>query len=493
MNVYIKKNTWLGATLLGCLILVSPAQAASFDCGKATSKIEKLICGDDELSKIDETLSEAYLQALKKSEDKQKATKYQRQWLKEVRNTCQDAECIKNVSNIRIKELNLVHYGIFITSASDHDTSIAKGSEKLPKSQTIEQPAETPRTQVGQQHISTSTSDCDTSIVKNLGKSPTPKIVSQLVEISRAQLAQQQFECVVQTLEQANREVRTVDDGGERAAMGFEIKDVAFSVIQQNKISDPAIEKRLVWAAIQSIDSNGKLIKTASEDERFNDTAFLGSMSDHYNRQERYVDYRQVDLTMLRLNFSLPANRRWVDRWRMTNFLADQGRKGYLSEVAELLESAQGDVLQSYRSELVAALLQAAGGLAFRHDLISIDKAKQDIEALLRLYPMFKGESWGFQMYLYMAEAYWQLGHKDKAHDNLDKARAIIQDGGNLFSIAKFLCTKSMSCPFGIYDSVEMSALLDEIEKLANTDRYIKNNLDKIQSMRINLSHGVSQ
>ena len=35
--------------------------AASFDCGKAASEVEKIICGDDELSRLDESLNKAYL------------------------------------------------------------------------------------------------------------------------------------------------------------------------------------------------------------------------------------------------------------------------------------------------------------------------------------------------------------------------------------------------------------------------------------------------
>jgi uncharacterized protein len=39
---------------------LATAQAASFDCKKATARIEKTICGDPELSRADERLAAAF-------------------------------------------------------------------------------------------------------------------------------------------------------------------------------------------------------------------------------------------------------------------------------------------------------------------------------------------------------------------------------------------------------------------------------------------------
>jgi len=90
------------------MALVLPVQAASFDCGKATSKVEKLICEDDELSKLDDALNKTYGQVLDRSEDKQAAVKEQRQWLKKVRNTCQDKVCLKTACQERINKLGMM-------------------------------------------------------------------------------------------------------------------------------------------------------------------------------------------------------------------------------------------------------------------------------------------------------------------------------------------------------------------------------------------------
>ena len=49
---------------LGALLFVPLAQAASFDCAKASTSFEKAICASPELSKLDETLAQAYATAL---------------------------------------------------------------------------------------------------------------------------------------------------------------------------------------------------------------------------------------------------------------------------------------------------------------------------------------------------------------------------------------------------------------------------------------------
>jgi uncharacterized protein YecT (DUF1311 family) len=59
--------TRLVAALIGLalVLLAAPATAASFDCAKARTKVEKLICKDPQLSRQDEDLAKAYGEALK--------------------------------------------------------------------------------------------------------------------------------------------------------------------------------------------------------------------------------------------------------------------------------------------------------------------------------------------------------------------------------------------------------------------------------------------
>jgi uncharacterized protein len=59
-------------------VLATTANAASFDCKLAQAKIEKMICADSGLSKLDEQLSAAYTQIAGMVSDKQSEKSMQR-------------------------------------------------------------------------------------------------------------------------------------------------------------------------------------------------------------------------------------------------------------------------------------------------------------------------------------------------------------------------------------------------------------------------------
>ncbi|MDI1279665.1 lysozyme inhibitor LprI family protein [Methylobacter sp.] len=106
MNEYIKRRAWIETTLLGCLMLAPPAQAASFDCAKAQSKVEKLICADASITKLDEELNAAYNAALQDEKQVDSIRQTQKQWMKE-RNNCFDAACVKQAYEDRLKALGM--------------------------------------------------------------------------------------------------------------------------------------------------------------------------------------------------------------------------------------------------------------------------------------------------------------------------------------------------------------------------------------------------
>lgn len=107
MNASVKRNSspWIFICTMAVLFVVQTTEAASFDCAKVQTKIEKIICSDPELSISDNVLAGIYHQALEQSTDKQQATKEQRHWLKSVRNICQDANCLKDAYQARIENL----------------------------------------------------------------------------------------------------------------------------------------------------------------------------------------------------------------------------------------------------------------------------------------------------------------------------------------------------------------------------------------------------
>jgi uncharacterized protein len=87
---------------------VSGAEA-SFDCSKARSQREKLVCGSEELQLLDSQLNTVYKNALKriaKPSGQKKLKSEQKAWLQLVAEKCKDGACIKTVTNQRITALN---------------------------------------------------------------------------------------------------------------------------------------------------------------------------------------------------------------------------------------------------------------------------------------------------------------------------------------------------------------------------------------------------
>lgn len=79
--------------------------APSFDCTKATTGSERLICSDRELSKLDVDLSQAYSNAKEKAADKAILKQQQMAWLKSSLRACSDKPCMVNSYQKRIAEL----------------------------------------------------------------------------------------------------------------------------------------------------------------------------------------------------------------------------------------------------------------------------------------------------------------------------------------------------------------------------------------------------
>lgn len=78
---------------------------ASFDCAKAASKIEKLICSSAQTADADARLAAAYSAARAKSNDPAALKADERNWLTNERNACSDAACLLKVTEARIQTL----------------------------------------------------------------------------------------------------------------------------------------------------------------------------------------------------------------------------------------------------------------------------------------------------------------------------------------------------------------------------------------------------
>ena len=94
--------------VLGCCAS-SMAFSASFDCDKAKTLSEIMICENKDLSALDSQMAKAYKIALSKSAS---VKAEQQEWLNNVRDDCKDEDCLKQVYQARLKQLNTPSTGI---------------------------------------------------------------------------------------------------------------------------------------------------------------------------------------------------------------------------------------------------------------------------------------------------------------------------------------------------------------------------------------------
>ncbi|GEM_PF-3835249 len=111
---------WVSALMVGCISTDMDAHAASFDCAKANTKVEHMVCDNPELSKLDEEMAEAYKVALQDEKHAAFIKQAQRRWLKE-RDGCTNADCLEMTYRGRINKLNPDIDKHFITVLSKNE------------------------------------------------------------------------------------------------------------------------------------------------------------------------------------------------------------------------------------------------------------------------------------------------------------------------------------------------------------------------------------
>ena len=86
--------------------------AQSFDCAKAQTAVEKMICADKQLRELDEYLGRYYAAARAGVEGAASCVQSdQAQWLKASRDACKNADCLKAVYLSRLAELDPLQPG----------------------------------------------------------------------------------------------------------------------------------------------------------------------------------------------------------------------------------------------------------------------------------------------------------------------------------------------------------------------------------------------
>ena len=81
------------------------ANAASFDCAKASTPQEKTICATPSLSALDEKLAQTYKAAQATAAAPDQLKSEQRAWLKDTKGCNTNVECLERAYNARIAQL----------------------------------------------------------------------------------------------------------------------------------------------------------------------------------------------------------------------------------------------------------------------------------------------------------------------------------------------------------------------------------------------------
>lgn len=102
-----------GLLLLG-LAFTGPAKAQSFDCDRASTRVERLICGDEALKARDEGLADDYRLTLDVAADPDALVRSQRAWLRS-RDGCPDARCVAQAYDDRSVALDNAERAEFAT------------------------------------------------------------------------------------------------------------------------------------------------------------------------------------------------------------------------------------------------------------------------------------------------------------------------------------------------------------------------------------------
>lgn len=109
MNSYLK--TALLAAVAGVIGLGAGnigAKAQSFDCSKASTRVERLICDNPRLGELDSDLAEAYQTALRDlpwASANRRIRAEQKAWIAR-RDRCNNAGCVKRMYQMRLGQLH---------------------------------------------------------------------------------------------------------------------------------------------------------------------------------------------------------------------------------------------------------------------------------------------------------------------------------------------------------------------------------------------------
>jgi uncharacterized protein len=97
-------NTLRGLCIAVALGVSVPALAA-VDCSRAKTNSEKLLCSNSRLAAADQRMASAFRDAIKRGIQPEVLMDSQRSWIHDVRDVCNDVECMLKAYDERTLEL----------------------------------------------------------------------------------------------------------------------------------------------------------------------------------------------------------------------------------------------------------------------------------------------------------------------------------------------------------------------------------------------------
>ena len=88
------------------LILASMHAGAAIDCSRARSNAEKMLCSSPRLMQADEQLAFAWREAIRRGVDPKELQESQRAWVRDVRDACNDTDCMLQAYRDRTADLD---------------------------------------------------------------------------------------------------------------------------------------------------------------------------------------------------------------------------------------------------------------------------------------------------------------------------------------------------------------------------------------------------
>ena len=88
------------------LLLAALPAAAVIDCSRAKTNAEKMLCSNSRLMQADQQLAQAWRDAIRRGADPKELMESQRTWLRDVRDACNDVDCMLGAYQDRVAELD---------------------------------------------------------------------------------------------------------------------------------------------------------------------------------------------------------------------------------------------------------------------------------------------------------------------------------------------------------------------------------------------------